>query len=75
MTRRIHPFAICVSHHAGRILVRESQDPIERGIILRPLGDGIEFGETSARAVEREVREEIGAGVARVCLFGTIENA
>ncbi len=74
MTRRIRPLAICVFHHAGRILVQESHDPIERRTFFRPLGGGIEFGETSAGAVEREVREEIGAEVTRLRLLGALEN-
>lgn len=37
-------------------------------------GGGIEFGETSAQAVIREVDEELGLSITDVRLLGTLEN-
>lgn len=54
--------------------MNESHDPIKGESFYRPLGGGIEFGETSAEAVEREIQEEIGASVTKLRLIGTLEN-
>jgi len=40
----------------------------------RPIGGGIEFGETGAAAVAREVREELGCEVTNLNFVGTLEN-
>ena len=73
-SKRIRPLAICVFHRNGRILVSKSYDQVKHETFYRPLGGGIEFGETSAQAVEREIQEEIGAKVTKLRLLGTLEN-
>ncbi|PSQ16488.1 NUDIX hydrolase [Halobacteriales archaeon QS_8_69_26] len=40
----------------------------------RPIGGGVEFGEASGEALEREFREELDAGLAAGPTVGTIEN-
>ena len=65
---------ICVFRHAGRILVRESYEPVNGLNFCRPLGGGINFGETSVQAIVREIREEIGAEIKNLRLLGTLEN-
>src|SRR5262245_48772124 len=49
-------------------------DRVSGGRIFRPLGGGVEFGETAAEAVRRELREELGAGLTNVELLGVLEN-
>lgn len=59
-TPRIRAIALCVFHHEGRILVFEGYDSVKRTHFFRPLGGGIEPGETSRTAVAREIAEELG---------------
>ncbi len=73
-TQRIRPLAICIFHHDGRILVNEAYDPVKQQTFFRPIGGGIEFGETSAQAVAREVQEELGLPITDVHLLGTLES-
>jgi ADP-ribose pyrophosphatase YjhB (NUDIX family) len=56
------------------LLVFEGHDPVKGRTFYRPLGGGIEFGETGAQAMVREIREEIGAEVTNVRYFGLCEN-
>lgn len=74
--KRIRPLAICVFRHHGRILVAEGYDSIKDEYFYRPLGGGIEFGETSMETVCRELMEELNVEVNRESLkyLGTVEN-
>lgn len=71
---RIRPLALCVFHHDGKILVNEACDPVTGKRFFRPIGGGIEFGETSAQAIVREVEEELGLAITDVRLLGTLES-
>lgn len=73
-TQRIRPLALCVFHHDGKILVNEAYDPIKKQTFFRPIGGGIEFGETSSQAIVREVQEELGLPITDVHLLGTLES-
>lgn len=74
--KRIRPLAICVFRHHGRILVAEGYDSIKDEYFYRPLGGGIEFGETSMETICRELMEELNVEVNRESLkyLGTVEN-
>lgn len=71
---RIRTVALCVFRDGDRILVLEGRDPAGERDFHRPLGGGVEFGESSAEAVVREIREEVGAEIADVRLLGVLEN-
>ena len=74
--KRIRPLAICVFRHNERILVAEGYDSVKDEYFYRPLGGGIEFGETSMETVCRELMEELNVQVDRESLtyLGTVEN-
>ena len=71
---KIRPLAICVFRHNDHILVAEGYDPVKGQTFYRPLGGGIEFGETSVETVRRELMEEINVEVGEVRYLGTLEN-
>lgn len=74
--KRIRPLAICVFRHQGRILVNQGFDAVKNQHFYRPLGGGIEFGESSMDTVCRELMEELSVEVDRASLvyLGTVEN-
>jgi len=74
--KRIRPLAICVFRYNNRILVAEGYDSVKQQTFYRPLGGGIEFGESSVETICRELLEEINAEVDVKSLkyLGTLEN-
>ena len=74
MPERIRALAICIFRRGNDILVIEAVDSVKGETFYRPLGGGIEFGETSAAAAAREVREEVGAEISELRYLGTLEN-
>jgi 8-oxo-dGTP pyrophosphatase MutT (NUDIX family) len=73
-TTRIRPIAVCLFRDENRILVSEGFDTVKRNYYYRPLGGGIEYGESSRDAVRREIREELGVEIENVRLLGVLEN-
>ncbi|MGI0491666.1 NUDIX hydrolase [Alkalinema pantanalense CENA528] len=73
-TSRIRPIAICLFRNGQRILVSEGFDPVKQRYFCRPLGGGIEFGESSQEAIAREILEETGQAIRNIQLLGVLEN-
>jgi 8-oxo-dGTP pyrophosphatase MutT (NUDIX family) len=73
---RIRVIAIAVISRPtdGALLVYDGYDTVKRELYHRPLGGGIEFGETAEAAVRRELHEEIGVQLDAVALLGFLEN-
>ncbi|ALF54982.1 NUDIX hydrolase [Nostoc piscinale CENA21] len=57
-----------------RIFVSEGYDPAKQSIFYRALGGGVDFGETSYAALQREFQEEIQAELTNIRYLGCIEN-
>lgn len=70
----IRVIAICLFQHNGSILVAEGIDSVKNERFARPLGGGIEPGETSREAVVREIREETGQEITDLRLLCVLEN-
>ena len=70
----IRPIAICVFRNNSRILVFEGYDAIKNETYYRPLGGGIEFGESGEAAVRREIMEELHSEIRELEHLGYLEN-
>lgn len=70
----IRPLVICIFRNDESILVAEGYDPVNEDYYYRPIGGEIEYGEKSAEALIREVREEIEADIFNLKYIGTVEN-
>jgi uncharacterized protein (DUF1330 family)/ADP-ribose pyrophosphatase YjhB (NUDIX family) len=70
----VRPVATAVVRRADSLLVWEDRNPQTGEVVCVPLAGGIEFGETGAEAIARELREEIAATVTRTDYLGAIED-
>jgi len=70
----IRPIALAVPRRGEDLLVLEKHDPTKGQTFYRPLGGGIEFGETAELAVCRELREELAVELLDVRRLGVLEN-
>lgn len=73
-TTGIRPIVICLFHNGNRILVSEGFDAIKQDYYYRPLGGGIEYGESSREAIVREIQEELGVEIENLKLLDVLEN-
>ncbi|MEO8706667.1 MAG: NUDIX domain-containing protein [Kofleriaceae bacterium] len=71
---RVIAIAVIARPSDGALLVYDARDANTGELYHRPLGGGIEFGETAEQAVRRELREEIGVELEAVTLLGFLEN-
>ncbi len=71
---RIRVIALCVFQRDGRVLVFEGYDSVKGTYFYRPLGGGVEAGETSHAAGAREIKEELGLHVVDLKFLGVLEN-
>ena len=74
MSPGIRVVALAVFLVGDRILVARGVDPVSGEAFHRPLGGGVEFGETAAVAVRREMMEELSASIDEPTQLGVLEN-
>ncbi|WP_224651485.1 NUDIX hydrolase [Pectobacterium versatile] len=72
--QKIRVKAVCLFRNNDKILLAEGYDPIKDEHYVLPLGGGIDFGELSQAAAEREVQEEISVATKDFSLLGVSEN-
>ncbi len=70
----IRVIALGLIRDGERIFVSEGYDPVKQETFYRALGGGVDFGETSHAALEREFQEEIQAELTNIKYLGCIEN-
>lgn len=70
----IRPLALAVVRRGDDLLVFEGRDEVKGETYHRPLGGGIEFGETAAEAVHRELQEELAVDLTAVEQIAVLEN-
>jgi 8-oxo-dGTP pyrophosphatase MutT (NUDIX family) len=70
----IRVIAICVFRREESILVFDGYDSVKETYYSRPLGGGVELGETTREAVAREIAEELGLQIDALKLLGVLEN-
>jgi 8-oxo-dGTP pyrophosphatase MutT (NUDIX family) len=71
---RIRPIALGLITHQGHVFVSQGQDRINQSQFYRFLGGGIEFGEASYDALQREFQEEIQAELTNITYLACLEN-
>ncbi|MBG1264953.1 NUDIX hydrolase [Nostoc sp. WHI] len=70
----IRILALGLIRDGERIFVSEGYDPVKQETFYRALGGGVDFGETSRDALQREFQEEIQADLTNIRYLGCIEN-
>ncbi|MEC3981758.1 NUDIX hydrolase [Amycolatopsis sp. H20-H5] len=70
----IRPLALAIVRRDDDLLVFEGRDRTKAETYYRPLGGGIEFGETAVEALRRELREELAVELSDLELLGVLEN-
>src|SRR3989338_5246664 len=66
--------AMLIVRNGDKLLFSRGFDTVKREAFLRPLGGHVEFGETGAKTIRREMKEELGCGVKKVKFLSVIEN-
>ncbi|WP_147171793.1 NUDIX hydrolase [Pseudomonas sp. SJZ079] len=72
--KNIRAKAVCIFRNQDKVLLAQGFDPAKNEKYLSPIGGGIDFGEQSADAAIREVKEELGTEAHELQLLGVIEN-
>lgn len=71
---KIRILALGIIKNGDRVFISQGYDPLKQETFYRALGGGVEFGETSYQALQREFREEIQADLTNIKYLGCLEN-
>ncbi len=70
----IRVLALGLIRDGDRIFISEGYDPVKQQTFYRAMGGGVDFGETSLFALQREFIEEIQAELTNIRYLGCLEN-
>ncbi|WP_026735344.1 NUDIX hydrolase [Fischerella sp. PCC 9605] len=70
----IRMLALGLIRDGERIFLSQGYDPHKQETFYRAMGGGIDFGETSLTALQREFQEEIQAELTNIHYLGCIES-
>ncbi|NEP14972.1 MAG: NUDIX domain-containing protein [Symploca sp. SIO2C1] len=73
-SKRIRVLALGLIRQGDRTFLSEGYDPIKQEIFYRALGGGVDFGETSYDALNREFQEELQAELTNIKYLGCLES-
>ncbi|NQE32555.1 NUDIX hydrolase [Microcoleus asticus] len=74
MQGKVRVIVLGLIRSGDRIFVSECEDPVKQDTFYRALGGGIEFGEHSIDALQREFQEEIKAELTNIKYLACLEN-
>ena len=74
MQGKIRVIVLGLIQSGDRIFVSEGCDPVKQETFYRALGGGLEFGEHSTDALQREFQEEIQAELTNIKYLACLEN-
>lgn len=70
----IRVLALGLIKDGERTFISEGYDPVKQQTFYRAMGGGVDFGETSRDALQREFKEEIQAELTNIRYLGCLEN-
>ena len=70
----IRVLALGIVQDGERIFISQGYDPVKQQTFYRAMGGGVDFGETSIDALQREFQEEIQAELTNIRYLGCLEN-
>lgn len=73
-TPGIRVIALGLIRDGDRLFLSQGYDSVKQETFYRALGGGVEFGETSQEALEREFLEELNVKLTNICYLGCLEN-
>ena len=71
---QIRVLALGLIKKDNRVFMSQGYDPVKQKTFYRAMGGGVDFGETSLEALEREFKEEIQAKLTNISYLGCLEN-
>lgn len=71
---QIRVLALGLIRDGDRTFLAEGYDSLKRQTFYRALGGGVDFGESSYNALQREFQEEIQAELTNIQYLGCLEN-
>ena len=71
---KIRVLALGLIRDSDRLFISQGYDSIKKETFYRVMGGGVDFGEYSRNALQREFKEEIGAELTNIKYLGCMEN-